>query len=102
MAVISNDFIINEDIEIAGGDFLIGVSDNQNVFAIIKAHQGQFYESPLIGVGVDDFQNSPATNRLFKKMIKEEIAKDNYRAKNLEIVGEQDDFTVNILPEKIR
>lgn len=102
MAVISNDFIINDDIEISGGDFIIDISDNQNVFAIVKAHRGQFYESPLIGVGIDDFQNSPQTNRLLRKTIKEELAKDNYKAKNLEITGEQDDLVVNILPEKLR
>ncbi len=102
MAVISNDFIINDDIEIAGGDFAVEISDNQNVYAITKAHKGQFYESPLIGVGIDDFQNSPQTNRLLKKTIKEELSKDNYKAKNLEVIGDQDDFVINILPEKIR
>ena len=102
MAVISEDFIIVGDIQIEGGDFKIDISDNQNIFAILKAHPGQFYEFPLIGLGIDDFQNSPQTNRLLKKRIKEEISKDNYKAKNLGIVGEVDELTIDILPEKIR
>ena len=102
MPIVSEDFIINDDIEIEGGDFKIDVSDNQNVYAILLAHRGQFYESPLLGLGIDDFQNSPQTNRLLRKRIKEELAKDNYISKNLEIVGGVDDFKVDLLPEKIK
>jgi hypothetical protein len=102
MAVTSEDFIITDDIQIEDGDFKIDVSDNQNVYAILQAHRGQFYEFPLIGLGIDDFQNSPQTNRFLRKRIKEELAKDNYVARNIEIIGEIDDFTVNILPEKIK
>ena len=102
MSVVSEDFIITDDIQIENGDFLIDISDNQNVYAILLAHRGQFYESPLIGLGIDDFQNSPQTNRFLRKRIKEELAKDNYVARNIEIIGGVDEFTVNILPEKLR
>lgn len=102
MAVVSEDFIITDDIQIEDGDFKIDVSDNQNVYAILLAHRGQFYEAPLIGLGIDDFQNSPQTNRLLRKRIREEIGKDNYKAKNIDIVGGVDEFTVNILPEKTK
>jgi hypothetical protein len=102
MSVTSQDLIITDDIQIEDGDFKIDISDNQNVYAILQAHRGQFYEFPLIGLGIDDFQNSPQTNRFLRKRIKEELAKDNYVARNIEIVGEVDEFTVNILPEKIK
>jgi len=100
--VVSDDFIINEDLEIRDGDLFIGASDNQNVYAIIQANKGQFYESPLLGVGIDSFQNAPAVDRLLRKTIKQELKKDNYKSKNLEITRGGDIFTVNILPEKIR
>lgn len=102
MGVTSYDILMFEDLSIIDGDLEIGISDNQNVYAILRAHKGQFYQYPSIGLGIDDFQNSPQTNRLLKKFIKEELSKDNYKAKNIEIVGEIDDFTVNVLPEKIK
>lgn len=103
MAIISNDLIINEtDIVIQDGDFLIGESDNQNVFANLKARKGQFYENPLIGIGIDDFQNSSKTKREITKEIREGLLKDNYRAKNLDVSVDQGEVFINILPEKIR
>lgn len=102
MAVTSSDFIINDDIEIVDGDFGISLSDNQNVYAILLAHRGQFYEAPTIGLGIDDFQNSPNEVRLLRKRVKEELAKDNYVAKNIEITGGVDAFDINILPEKTK
>lgn len=100
MSVTSYDFIMDDDIQIESGDLAIGISDNQNAYAILKARKGQFYETPLIGVGMDNYINSPKSVRLLKKRIREELDKDDYTADNLTIEGDTDNYNISLLPIK--
>lgn len=47
-----NDFIYNNDLEIAGGDFLLGESSSQHQQHILLADKGEYKQFPELGVGI--------------------------------------------------
>jgi hypothetical protein len=50
---------INIDEPFKDGDFNITECDEQNIRSVLLAHPGHFKMSPLIGVGIQQFQNAP-------------------------------------------
>tara|TARA_B110000977_G_C11000203_1_gene463495 strand:- start:947 stop:1249 length:303 start_codon:yes stop_codon:yes gene_type:complete len=82
------------DLAIENGDFVIGNSDQQNIRNIIQSQRGQFYEQPLIGVGILDEMNSSATTQSLKNRIKTNLLLDNYEADEIQ-VGKHYELTVS-------
>ena len=74
------DYIINEttgDLEILNGDFVVDVSDQHHVEDILRAQPGQFYQWPLLGVGIERFRNSQVSGTRLKQDIKLHLRSDN-------------------------
>ena len=88
-----------DDLRIENGDFVIGDSDQQNIRNIVQAHRGQFYQTPLIGVGILDEMNSSVTVQSLKNRIRTNLLLDNYEPDGLEIA---DDFTITVNAKKIK
>ena len=61
-----------------GGDLNLQNSDYQNVQAIIYTQKGQFYQWPLLGVGIIDYINSPDDLVYLRSVITAELKKDKY------------------------
>lgn len=94
--MIAKDIILDEttnDLIIENGDFRIGESDQQHIQTILHAQAGQFYETPLIGVGILDHLNSGITAARIKNIITKHLTSDNYEVKNVSVA---DDFTIEI------
>ena len=49
---------IVEDMEIRQGDFFVNDSDQQHIQHILKANPAQFYQNPLIGLGIANFRGA--------------------------------------------
>lgn len=49
---------LNNDLLIVDGDFVIGESDMQHIHHILIAEQGDYKESPIIGIGIEKYINS--------------------------------------------
>lgn len=97
-----NDLIINTDLEIENGDWKIADSDNQNIYAILKARKGQFYQYPLLGFGMDDYDHASIDARIVRRDIILELKKDNYKIDKLEIKQVNENFEINILGTKLK
>lgn len=97
----AKDFIINDDLEIADGDFKIDYSDQQHIESILKAHKGQYYQSPLLGVGIEDNYKGNVNKNLLKKEIRLHLESDNYRVKSIEITGNEE-LVTSIEAERIK
>lgn len=89
----------NNDIMIENGDFVISDADQQNLKLIIQAQKGQFYETPLIGVGIGDEMNSVTTFQNLKNRIKNNMALDGYDADGIMI---DDDFNITTNAKRTR
>ena len=74
----SVDIIFNDDVEISGGDLLVGPSDDQHVRHIILANPGQYYQYPEIGYGVTRKMNATIDIATEKKLLKQQLELDNY------------------------
>lgn len=67
------------DLKIENGDFVIGESDLQNVELIVESFKGEFKEFPNIGFGLLKYLKSDISETEFKRDLKVELEKDNYR-----------------------
>jgi len=100
--MISYDISATEDIVIESGDFEIIESDGQHVQAILQAGKGNFIGSPLLGVDIQKYINSPTTTRELRQTVITELTRDNYRVNNLDTTGTIDEIGMNIDATKIK
>lgn len=82
------------DMKISGGDLELEQSDDQNIEAILVANKGQFYESPLLGYGINKRTNGPFRTLEERKDIREALKRDNYDVKELTIT--RDPLTIGV------
>lgn len=90
------DLIINDDIEIANGDFDLQDSDAQHIEHILTAKPGQFYQWPTLGVGIEDNIKGSINRQALKQKIKQNLEADNYRVNKLEVSGGVDEIITSI------
>ena len=106
MALIVEDIIFEsipntqkEALQISGGDFVVKASDQMHIQHILKAYPGQFYQHPLVGLGVRDYQAASVNPQRLKQAIKTQLKADNIITKEIQI---NEDFVVNIDAERLR
>ena len=81
------DFIIDDDLLISGGDFAIEHADQQNLVHILLSQKGSYKEFPVLGVGISSYINSPdTTSRLrLENEIDKQLTYDNFYVKKLDV-----------------
>ncbi|KLT68368.1 MULTISPECIES: hypothetical protein [Flavobacterium] len=81
------DFIIEEDLLIAGEDFVLEVADQQNLQHLLLSQKGGYKEFPILGVGIKKYINSPdATSRLrLENEIDKQLTYDNFHVTTLDV-----------------
>jgi len=102
--MISYDLVLdlNNDLKIEDGDFAIGQSDDQNIEAILLAEKGQFYQFPLLGYGIKRKLYGSFYRLKERKLIREELKRDNYNVKVLNITGTIDNLGVEVDADKVK
>ncbi len=68
----------NGDLLIENEDLVIGESDNDYINDIIVSGQGDYKETPLIGVFINKYLQSPFDISVIEKAIKEQLKSDGY------------------------
>ena len=93
----ARDLLVNDfgDLDIINGDFNVGFSDEQHVEHISLSNKGHYKQHPLIGVGIEDYLNSPFSlitkqklEREISIQLKSDKAKDvvvNYNSDKLKV-----------------
>jgi len=69
----------------SGADISIEQSDFNHIEDILQAEKGHFYDTPLIGYGVNKRKFAPSNLQREKNIIKSELKKDNYRVNSISI-----------------
>lgn len=88
-----------EDVLIQNGDFLVDVSDQQHIQHLLKANKGQYYQWPLIGMGIMQWNNAPINPASIKQQISIQLKADNYRPKKIMVDRE---FKIFIDAERLK
>lgn len=99
------DLIVDDscDLIFKDGDFYIDSSDQQHVQFIMKARYGQFRQFPLVGVGIETYQNGSINTQALKREIRTQLEADNYNVRQLLVGYDQTgQLTVSIDAERIR
>lgn len=81
------DFVLNNDIEIKDGDFLVQEASQQNIEHILLSHKGAYKEYPLLGVGIVDYLKGNTTiNRLrLEAEIEKQLVHDQFNVKIIDV-----------------
>lgn len=75
------------DLQVVNGDFVVKPSDQQHVQLIIITAMGEWKQFPLLGVGIEQFINAPASLQQLSKGIQLQLQSDNYTVKTLKVLG---------------
>lgn len=74
----AKDIVMNPDLEIADGDFVLQESENQDIQFILDAHQGEFRQWPLVGFGIEDWLLAPFDLAKFRKGVSLQLRIDGF------------------------
>ena len=88
-----------EALQIVNGDFLVKPSDQMHIQHILRAYAGQYYQHPLVGLGVRDYQAASVNPQRLRQQIKTQLKADSLITKVIEI---NEDFVVNIDAERLK
>lgn len=75
---------IDNEIEFANGDFLIGTSDDQHVQDILQAEPGHYTNAPLLGAGLYSRINSPFIPAIEEANIRTQLLADGFNVRRIE------------------
>ena len=78
-------YLVDNDISIKDGDIDIGYSDQQHIEHIFRANQGQYYQHPLVGIGIDKQLNSGLNSQDLRQTIKTQLEADNYKVNDIDL-----------------
>jgi len=84
----------NDDIVIENGDFKVTESDAYHIKDIFEAEKGQYYNEPLIGVGIGKYEKSSGKEIELKREIRINLESDNYKVDILEVEIDNDELIV--------
>ena len=91
------------DITIEDGDFKLDESVQQEVECILKAKPGQYYQWPLLGVGIEQYRKKPINDtRDIEQSIRVNLESDSILAKNLKVYKSVDNIGIDLQAERIK
>ncbi|MEQ8685438.1 MAG: hypothetical protein RIE86_09100 [Imperialibacter sp.] len=83
------------NILIENGDFVIGDSEEQEIYELIFATKGDWKETPLAGFGVKRFLKGVTNEARFKSELKDEMKKDGKTGRKITFNDGLTDFTIS-------
>lgn len=82
------DILLKEgDLQVVGGDFFAGESQNQSVELLLQSMQGEWKEYPEAGCGLSKAQNG-VIDRFFTRNIRVQLEADGFSTETL-IINEK-------------
>jgi hypothetical protein len=95
MAVNYDIALMQNDLQIRDGDFLIAESDEQHIMDTVNAFPGWWKENPPDGVGVFGYLNSAGQQQQLQRAIKLNLTSDGYTVTNPTVVVSSDGLVIN-------
>ena len=84
------DIIYQDDMVVRRGDFYVANSNNQNVEHNLIADEGNFFQSPLVGIGINRYINSTSSEAKLRRIVTSGLNEDDFRLDRLEFVPDDD------------
>lgn len=87
------DFLNDDDgnLTIVNGDFVIGLSSEQEAKSIVRANKGDYSHYPLVGCNLQDYQNSTSSKAEVLRVIKQQIESSGLQWDDVSIFFETND-----------
>jgi hypothetical protein len=85
---------LSNDLLIANGDFVIGISDEMHIEDTIKSDVGHYKENPQDGVGIDRYVKSTGQEQILARSIKIQLENDGYTVNNPKIDINNEKITI--------
>src|ERR1035437_3992780 len=86
----ATDIILNKitrDIEIINGDFSIGESSQQETDLLLNSFVGNWFEFPLVGIGIISYLAGSASALFIENVIKQQMITDGFTVDSVSIKG---------------
>ncbi|MBS1506033.1 MAG: hypothetical protein JSS79_05245 [Bacteroidetes bacterium] len=106
MATFLSDILLDDtsDLMVQNGDWVVGLSDNQNIEQIIDSAPGGWFMSPLVGVGVNRFLNGNISVSQLETLVQQQLKRDGYEDIRFNVNQEElqtqlilnDNFVLNV------
>jgi hypothetical protein len=77
----------NYDLNITNGDFVISESSQQEANLIINTALGNWFEYPLVGVGITNYLASSITALALQNIIKIQMQNDGFIVQSVSVQG---------------
>lgn len=97
----SLDILMNEqnDLQINGGDFVVGPSDQAHIDDILSTEKGEWREWPLLGVGLQKYLNS--TGQLddragLLRAVRLQLESDNFQVLKLDVLRRGTQYSISL------
>ena len=88
MATVDQDILLNDyDLWIKNGDFVIGESEQQESDLIINTFQGNWFQYPLVGVGIVRYLAGTTPALQLENIIVQQLKADGFAVDSVSIVG---------------
>lgn len=88
------------DLLISGGDFVIGLSDQQNIEDIIQAFPGWWKQSPQLGVGIRSYVKGGDIQELEQSVLIQ-LTADGFKVNNPRASFINDKLTIEPNAERV-
>lgn len=75
------------DLRIENGDFVVGNSEQQETALIIITSIGNWFEFPLVGVGIINYLASNESPLVIEQKIKTQMETDGFKVENISTQG---------------
>lgn len=86
---------------IRNGDLVIGEADNQHITDILTAEKGEYKRNPEIGVGSNNFINSPIDVQNIKQIVSLNLELDGFTVQEVEVRKDGDTLTIIPYAERL-
>ena len=70
-----------------GGDFTVAVSEQQEVNLLLNTALGNWFEHPLVGVGIMNFLASSEDPLILKALIRDQMVADGFIIEDIKVKG---------------
>ncbi len=93
--------ITNNDLLIQNGDFVVSESESQEVNLIINTFLGNWFEFPLVGVGIINYLASNESPTYIEQQITNQMVTDGFIVESVSIKGSTiTNYNIQILAKR--
>ena len=93
--------LVAYDLDIAAGDFVIVESEQQETDLLLNTFLGNWFQYPLVGVGILNYLAGPLNANQLETAIKNQMVTDGFKVDSIDVKGTTvDNLKISILANR--